>query len=80
MTKAKAEEPKKGPLDGLKEEIAQELGLWEKVQKHGWGGLTARESGRVGGIMTRRLMAGRAKRRYEGSSGRGQGNARRKGI
>ncbi len=38
----------------LKYEIAKELGLWEKIQKHGWGELTAEESGRIGGIMARR--------------------------
>lgn len=38
----------------LKYEIADELGLKDKVDKHGWGGLTAEETGRIGGIMTRR--------------------------
>jgi len=43
------------PQDRLKMEVASELGLAEKVKKLGWGGLTAAESGRLGGIMTRRL-------------------------
>jgi hypothetical protein len=38
----------------LKYEIANELGLSDKVDRYGWSGLTAEESGRIGGIMTRR--------------------------
>lgn len=38
----------------IKYEIADELGLKDKVDKLGWGGLTAEETGRIGGIMTRR--------------------------
>lgn len=38
----------------IKYEIAEELGLKEKVDKCGWSGLTAEETGRIGGIMTRR--------------------------
>lgn len=41
--------------DLLKMEIARELGLWDKIQKFGWGELTAEESGRIGGIMTSRM-------------------------
>lgn len=37
----------------LKVEVAHLLGLWDKVQKDGWGSLTAAESGRIGGYMTR---------------------------
>ena len=48
---------KENPLDRLKVEIAQELGLLEKVSEVGWGGLTAAESGRIGGIMTRKIRA-----------------------
>lgn len=43
------------PLDLLKLEIARELGLEHKVQQVGWGGLTAAETGRVGGILQKRL-------------------------
>jgi len=39
----------------LKVEVAEELGLLEKVKKHGWGSLSLKESGRLGGYMTRRL-------------------------
>lgn len=43
------------PLDLLKLEIATELGLAEKVASEGWGNLTAAETGRVGGILHKRL-------------------------
>lgn len=38
----------------MKYEIAGELGLSEKVDEYGWSGLTAEETGRIGGLMTRR--------------------------
>ena len=40
--------------DILKYEIASELGLMDKIKENGWKSLTARESGRIGGIMTTR--------------------------
>lgn len=40
--------------DRLKYEIAEELGLLDKIEEVGWPGLTAKESGRIGGIMTAR--------------------------
>ena len=40
--------------DRLNNEIAEELGLLDKIKKEGWAGLTAKESGRIGGIMTAR--------------------------
>jgi hypothetical protein len=46
---------KKDPLESLKLEVAEELGLLDKVRKYGWSGLSASESGRIGGIMTRTL-------------------------
>lgn len=36
----------------MKYEIAEELGLIDKIKRLGWGGLTAKETGRIGGIMT----------------------------
>lgn len=42
------------PDDILKMEIAEELGLLDKIEEEGWGALTAKESGRIGGIMTSR--------------------------
>lgn len=41
----------------LKYEIADELGLGEKVDEFGWGGLTAEETGRIGGLMTKKKKA-----------------------
>lgn len=38
----------------VKYEIAEELGLKGKVDELGWRGLTAEETGRIGGMMTKR--------------------------
>ena len=38
----------------LKYEIAEELGLMDKVKEYGWKGLTAKETGRIGGLIARR--------------------------
>lgn len=58
----KTRRPKKAkiltPSDLLKMEIADELGLMPKVRLVGWGGLSAAETGRIGGIMTRKLRHG----------------------
>jgi len=64
-TKGKSGKKKGGPIDVskikpeemLKYEIAKELGLYAKVIANGWRSLTAKESGRIGGIMTRRKVA-----------------------
>lgn len=46
--------------DQWKYEIAAELGLMDKVEKFGWGGLTAKETGRIGGLITvRKKQLGR---------------------
>ncbi len=37
-----------------KYEIAKELGLIDRVVENGWGSLTAKETGKIGGIMTKR--------------------------
>lgn len=37
--------------DKLKYEIADELGLTDKIEEVGWAGLTAKESGRIGGLV-----------------------------
>lgn len=52
---------KERPGDRLKYEIARELGLGEKVDAKGWGGLTAAETGRIGGIITTRKRAQKSK-------------------
>lgn len=38
----------------LKYEIAEELGLLNKVLEEGWRTLSAKETGRIGGLMTKR--------------------------
>ncbi|NLZ92918.1 MAG: small, acid-soluble spore protein, alpha/beta type [Firmicutes bacterium] len=47
--------PQERELERMKLEIAEELGLAEKVKEKGWENLTARETGRIGGIMARRI-------------------------
>lgn len=42
------------PEDQLKYEIAEELGLLDKVIENGWKSLSARETGKIGGIMAKR--------------------------
>lgn len=37
--------------DKLKYEIANELGLMDKISTDGWGGLTAKETGKIGGLI-----------------------------
>ena len=42
------------PEEKLKLEIADEIGVYDTVIKNGWRSLSAKESGRIGGMMTRR--------------------------
>ena len=37
-----------------KYEIAKELGLFDRVMSEGWGSLSARETGKIGGILAKR--------------------------
>jgi len=39
----------------LKEEVALELGLLDDIHEKGWGGLSSRETGKIGGIISRKL-------------------------
>lgn len=52
----KKKNKKKEELDEntLKFEIAKELGLEDKLREVGWAGLTAKESGKIGGIISSR--------------------------
>ena len=50
------------PEDKLKFEIATELGLADKVVAHGWRALTSKESGRIGGLVTRKRREMAAKK------------------
>lgn len=42
------------PMEKMKYEIAEELGLLDRVKKDGWKSLTAKETGRIGGLMNKR--------------------------
>ncbi|MCI8711774.1 MAG: small, acid-soluble spore protein, alpha/beta type [Ruminococcus sp.] len=42
------------PEDKLKYEIAEELGLLDRVLADGWRSLSSKETGRIGGMMARR--------------------------
>lgn len=46
--------PEQQENERLKFEITEELGLLEKVEELGWKGLTARETGRIGGRMNQK--------------------------
>lgn len=56
IAKSRKSKMKKTPndIEELKLEIAAELGLLEKVQAVGWAGLSAKETGRMGGLVTKR--------------------------
>lgn len=42
------------PEEQLKYEIAEELGLLDKVMSEGWKSLSSKETGRIGGLMTKK--------------------------
>ncbi len=42
------------PDELLKYEIAKELGLYDKVVASGWKSLSAKETGRIGGLITKK--------------------------
>lgn len=42
------------PEQQLKYEIAKELGLYEQVIEQGWKSLSAKETGKIGGLMTKK--------------------------
>lgn len=50
MTKKKVLKPE----DIMKYEIAEELGLLDKVKEQGWKSLTSKESGKIGGLIAKR--------------------------
>jgi hypothetical protein len=43
-------------LDRLKHEVARDLGLADDVERRGWGDMTTREVGHIGGQMVRRMV------------------------
>lgn len=42
------------PEEQLKYEIAEELGLLDKVLESGWKSLSAKQTGKIGGLMNKR--------------------------
>ena len=42
------------PEEKLKYEIAEELGLLDKVLEDGWKALSSKETGRIGGLITKK--------------------------
>lgn len=42
------------PEEKMKYEVAEELGLLDKVLSQGWKSLTSKETGRIGGLVTKK--------------------------
>lgn len=45
-----------GALDRLKYEVAEDLGLRDDIVERGWGEMTTREVGTIGGHMVRKMV------------------------
>ena len=56
VAKSKKSKMKKTPpeMEQLKLTIAAELGLLDKVKAVGWAGLSAKETGKVGGLLMKK--------------------------
>lgn len=58
MSKSKKKQPfdpdNITPEDQLKLEIAEELGLKDQVLQKGWKSLSSKETGRIGGLITKK--------------------------
>lgn len=61
--KAKKKQVTENDLNGLKEEIAKELGLDDEIARRGWANLTSRETGKIGGHMAQKLKKDKDKDR-----------------
>lgn len=46
----------RGALDKFKYEVADELGMMNKINTRGWGEMTTREVGKIGGNMVRKMI------------------------
>ncbi|CCQ93232.1 Small, acid-soluble spore protein, alpha/beta type [[Clostridium] ultunense Esp] len=44
-------------LDRLKMETAKELGLDDEIEEKGWGNMTTREVGKIGGNMVKKMIS-----------------------
>lgn len=49
-----SQKKKNDETEKLKYEIAEELGLLDKVLEGGWRSLTSKETGRIGGLITKK--------------------------
>lgn len=65
MAKKKIDLRNLEPEEQLKYEIAEELGLLDKVVTEGWKSLSAKETGRIGGLMTKKKKEMKAKLQKE---------------
>lgn len=61
----------KSVLDEFKWEVAEELGLSEKIKSQGWENMTSRECGHVGGRIGGSMVKAMIKRAEEGLKGPG---------
>lgn len=60
------------PEEKLKYEVAEELGLLDRVMEHGWRSLTSKETGRIGGLVTKKRRKEKEKAQESGNSLSGQ--------
>ena len=69
MKKKKEEKPivlsELRPEERIKYEIAKELGLFDKVMESGWKSLSAKETGRIGGLITKKKREAKKARAME---------------
>lgn len=71
MSKKKAEKIDLNKIpqeEQLKYEIAEELGVLDKVLERGWKSLSAKETGRIGGLMTKRRREEKMKEKVDENS------------
>ena len=60
------------PEEKLKYEVAEKLGLLDRVMEHGWRSLTSKETGRIGGLVTKKRRKEKEKAQKAESSLCGQ--------
>ena len=67
------------PEDKIKYEMAKELGLYDQVIRQGWGSLSAKQTGKIGGMIagrrrksTKNVDTGSAENRENESSARAE--------
>lgn len=58
----------------MKYEVAEDLGLRDDIQKRGWGDMTARQCGTVGGHMVRQMIRFAESRMPDEGGGHGDGS------